>query len=123
MNEDDPVTSAETPQKPLTMTTPAVHETPSADDVTGVGFASDVIEGLDSSEIPWLASKRQRAISDGLILPNYNPVEVLLTKLERFLVLQPEWAVILAAPRKTRRQAISLVAKRLLTIPDRYTSF
>jgi hypothetical protein len=55
-----------------------------------------------------------------LIVPNYNPVEELLTKLEHWLLMQPEWAVVLAAPRATRRKAITLMSKRILTIPNRY---
>lgn len=58
-----------------------------------------------------------------LVRPEYSPVQVLLAKLERWLVQQPEWAYILAAPRKTRREAITLISKRLLTIPNRFTSF
>jgi hypothetical protein len=55
--------------------------------------------------------------------PDYNPVDNLLSKLEGWLLQQPEWAVILAAPRKTRRQAITLISKRLLTIPTRGSNF
>ncbi len=55
-----------------------------------------------------------------LVKPNYNPVDTLLTKLELWLMQQPEWAFLLQAPRHTRRQAIQLVAKRILTIPNRY---
>jgi hypothetical protein len=58
-----------------------------------------------------------------VIHPEYNPVENLLGKLERWLLQQPEWAVILAAPRKTRRQAVSLLSKRLLTYPVRGGKF
>lgn len=53
-------------------------------------------------------------------VPILSPVEGLLLKLEQWLLLQPEWAIILAAPRATRRKAISLLAKRILTIPQRY---
>jgi hypothetical protein len=70
----------------------------------------------DSPDIPWLEGAEKKE----LVYPDYNPVNTLLTKLELWLLQQPEWAVILAAPRKTRRQAINLVAKRLLTIPNRY---
>lgn len=55
-----------------------------------------------------------------LLVPDYNPVETLLTKLEHWLLVQPEWAILLAAPRATRRKAINLMSKRLLTIPNRY---
>lgn len=68
-------------------------------------------------EIPWLDSKNQKAKTGGLIMPDYNPVESLLLKLERFLVEQPEWALILQAPRPTRRKAVSLLSKRILTVP------
>ena len=82
--------------------------------------AEDEAEGLSvghaPEESPWMG-KRQ------LVAPNYSPVEILLAKLERWLIQQPEWAVILAAPRATRRAAVSLLAKRLLTIPNRYSNF
>ena len=52
--------------------------------------------------------------------PDYNPVENLLGKLDHWLMQQPEWAIILASPRTVRRQAITLLAKRLVTIPNRY---
>jgi hypothetical protein len=55
-----------------------------------------------------------------LLVPDYNPIETLLTKLEQWLLMQPEWAVVLAAPRATRRKAITLMSKRILTIPNRY---
>lgn len=75
--------------------------------------------GEAEGEIPWMEGAKQRE----LVMPEHNPVNVLLTKLEKWLLMQPEWAVILAAPRKTRRQAINLISKRLLTIPNRYQNF
>ena len=85
--------------------------------------AGSVVDGLMMSEgsidengdLAWQPRK--------VLRPNYNPVDVLLTKLERWLLQQPEWAVILAAPRTVRRQAITLIAKRLTTIPNRYSGF
>jgi hypothetical protein len=50
-----------------------------------------------------------------------SPVESLLLKQGTWLLQQPEWAGILAAPRKVRREAITLIAKRLVTIPNRYS--
>lgn len=52
--------------------------------------------------------------------PDYNPVENLLSKLDRWLLQQPEWAIILVQPRATRRKAIQLMAKHLVTIPQRH---
>ena len=77
-------------------------------------------DAMAEGDIPWLEGAQKKA---KLVYPDYNPVDVLLTKLEHWLIVQPEWAVILAAPRKTRRQAINLISKRLLTIPNRYSNF
>lgn len=78
------------------------------------------VDTPDASDDPvWLAGAKARE----LVKPDYNPVETLLLKLERWLLQQPEWAVILAAPRQVRRQAITLLAKRILTIPARYSNF
>jgi hypothetical protein len=67
----------------------------------------------DGGEVPEHVKKR-------LIRVENSPVEMLLLKLEAWLLQQPEWGVILAAPRATRRRAINLLAKRLVTIPNRY---
>ena len=67
-------------------------------------------------ESPWMGKGKH-------VITEISPVDSLLTKLERWLLQQPEWAVILAAPRTTRRQAITLISKRLLTIPNRYSNF
>ena len=80
---------------------------------TDSGSQPDATVSAPSSEVPNPEKKR-------LLVPDYNPVETLLTKLEHWLLVQPEWAVILAAPRATRRKAITLMSKRLLTIPNRY---
>ena len=87
------------------------------DETTTPEVVPDVTDDSPDAEIPWLGQKRH------LEVPNYNPVASLLGKLERWLLLQPEWAVILAAPRQVRRQAITLIAKRLTTIPNRYENF
>lgn len=52
-------------------------------------------------------------------LAKMDPVEVLVLKLEAFLSQQPEWALILTRPRNERRRAVTLLAKRFLTIPVR----
>lgn len=84
-------------------------------------IAAAVSDAMAEGDIPWLEGAQKKQAK--LAYPDYNPVDVLLTKLERWLIVQPEWAVILAAPRKTRRQAINLISKRLLTIPNRYSNF
>jgi len=75
---------------------------------------------MEEGQIPWLDDERA---AKRLVMPEYSPVENLLVKLEKWLIVQPEWAVILAAPRTTRRKAINLISKRLLTIPNRYSNF
>ena len=72
-----------------------------------------VVENL---EPPWMGKRR-------IEVPNYSPVAVLMEKLERWLLMQPEWAVILAAPRATRRSAVQLISKRLVTTPTRHENF
>lgn len=73
-----------------------------------------VMEGDDTGEgdIKW----KKRNVQ----YPDYNPVENLLSKLDRWLLQQPEWAIILVQPRATRRKAIQLMAKHLVTIPQRH---
>lgn len=66
----------------------------------------------------WQA-QQERQKGKKLVQPNYNPVDLLLAKLDLFLAQQPEWAIILTAPRSARRQAVNLISKRLLTIPKR----
>ena len=72
-----------------------------------------MVTDAELEETPWLEGKK-------LEYPDYDPVANLLGKLEQFLLQQPEWAIILAAPRHTRRQAINLISKKLLTIPNMY---
>lgn len=66
----------------------------------------------------WQA-QQERQQAKKLSVPSYSPVDILLAKLDLFLAQQPEWAVILAAPRQARRQAANLIARRVLTIPKR----
>lgn len=103
---ENPVPSAEDQPKLLTTTT--------KQELSEDGSASPATEDSDSLEIPWLDSKRQRST-----LEPATPLDSLLLKLDRFLLQQPEWLVILAAPRKVRRQAISLLSKHILTYPAR----
>lgn len=104
------------------LSTPGVETEVDAADVAALVAKVAEEAGIDLEEvtdgdIPWMAGKKK------LEYPNYNPVDVLLTKLEKWLLMQPEWAVILQAPRRTRRQAITLISKRLATIPNRYSNF
>ena len=44
-------------------------------------------------------------------------VNALLDRLERWLIMQPEWPACFLADRKTRRRAATLLAQRLFTLP------
>lgn len=46
-------------------------------------------------------------------------LEILLDKLERWLIMQPEWVLVFNHDRASRRRAADLVAKELTTIPQR----
>lgn len=63
-----------------------------------------------------LLAQAQRALAADR---GQTPMDSLLEKLDEWLLQQPEWPVILYAPRNVRRQAAQLVARHLLTIPTR----
>lgn len=75
---------------------------------------------LDEVEIPWLKEARRK---QELVLQEATPVDLILLKLDAWLLQQPEWMFILSAPRATRRKAINLISKHLLTYPARGKSF
>lgn len=58
-----------------------------------------------------------------LVVPSLSPVDVLVAKLEGWVTQQPEWLVLLAAPRNVRRQAVSRMSKTILTFPKRGSNF
>lgn len=47
-----------------------------------------------------------------------SPVALLLLKLEAWMVVQPEWLLIVNMPRQQRRAAMKELANRLYTIPE-----
>lgn len=49
-------------------------------------------------------------------------VQSLLTKLDRWLLQQPEYPILFLGDRKTRRQASSLLGKHVFTLPERQVS-
>jgi hypothetical protein len=106
----------------------AEQDSPSVEEQPGEPSPSseDLETESSSPHLPartdWQA-QQERQKGKKLVQPSYSPVDVLLAKLELFLVQQPEWAVILAAPRTARRHAVSLIAKRLLTTPTRGSKF
>lgn len=69
---------------------------------------------------PWLEGAQAK---QQLVQVEVSPVNLLLAKLDNWLLQQPEWLVILSAPRATRRKAITLISKHLLTYPARGRSF
>lgn len=65
--------------------------------------------------LPWEGRERELVAA--------TPMDALLMKLDRWLLVQPEWLSILEAPRATRRQAINLLSKHILTYPARGRTF
>lgn len=51
-----------------------------------------------------------------------TPTDLLVARLERWLVQQPEWPAVFAADRRTRRVACQLLAQRLYHLPSRVQS-
>lgn len=64
-----------------------------------------------------LTSEERDAIIKAAFKGATSPLESLLAKLDQWLIQQPEWPVILAAPRGTRRAALAQLAKHFATIP------
>lgn len=67
--------------------------------------------------LPWEGKEREGRFEPA------TPLDSLLLKLDNWLLMQPEWLVILDAPRRTRRQAINLLSKHILTFPARGRTF
>lgn len=64
-----------------------------------------------------LTPEERDAIIKAAFTKATSPLESLLAKLDQWLIQQPEWPVILAAPRGTRRAALAQLAKHFATIP------
>lgn len=54
---------------------------------------------------------------EAAIITKESPVALLLLKLEAWMVVQPEWLLIVNLPRQQRRAAMRELANRLYTIP------
>lgn len=52
-------------------------------------------------------------------LPTLTPEQMLLRKLDGWLIQQPEWVLVFARSRSARRELARQVAKHLTTIPTR----
>lgn len=92
-------------------------------DVSGDPNASDFVEtkeGASSLVMPGTGN-HQRPKSAGV--HRATPMESLLAKMDMWLLQQPEFIAILNAPRSTRREAASLLAKHITTYPMRGRNF